>query len=172
MSMTLRELQSAVWEWAEARNLIAGSSPRTQVLKTMAELGELCDAAAKNDLDGIKDGIGDVAVTLIVIGRQLHGDTGLTRVTEAPRVSAALALDDTVEAVTYLFLFLRRSGREICDVAPVAALHRIFVCWLALDSLAREHGLSLRACLETAYNEIKDRKGRMINGTFVKEADL
>lgn len=27
-------------------------------------------------------------------------------------------------------------------------------------------------CLEAAYNEIKDRKGKLINGVFVKEADL
>lgn len=27
-------------------------------------------------------------------------------------------------------------------------------------------------CLEIAYNEIKDRNGKLINGTFVKEEDL
>ena len=26
-------------------------------------------------------------------------------------------------------------------------------------------------CLETAYNDIKDRKGRMVDGIFVKEGD-
>jgi len=25
-------------------------------------------------------------------------------------------------------------------------------------------------CMEAAYNVIKDRKGKMVNGTFVKEA--
>lgn len=29
--------------------------------------------------------------------------------------------------------------------------------------------LSMTYCLNTAYNEIKDRKGKMVNGTFVKE---
>jgi len=28
---------------------------------------------------------------------------------------------------------------------------------------------SLQSCMETAYAEIRDRKGTMINGTFVKE---
>ena len=28
------------------------------------------------------------------------------------------------------------------------------------------------SCLQLAYNEIKDRKGKMIDGVFVKEADL
>lgn len=33
-------------------------------------------------------------------------------------------------------------------------------------------GLRLEDCLESAYNEIKDRKGRLIDGKFVKESDL
>lgn len=32
--------------------------------------------------------------------------------------------------------------------------------------------LSIEECLEPAYNKIKDRKGRMIDGRFVKEEDL
>jgi NTP pyrophosphatase (non-canonical NTP hydrolase) len=28
----------------------------------------------------------------------------------------------------------------------------------------------IEGCLQDAYNEIKDRKGKMVNGTFVKEA--
>jgi NTP pyrophosphatase (non-canonical NTP hydrolase) len=34
------------------------------------------------------------------------------------------------------------------------------------------HNTSVEKCLELAWNEIKDRKGKMINGVFVKEADL
>ena len=33
-------------------------------------------------------------------------------------------------------------------------------------------GLELEDCIESAYNEISIRKGKMINGTFVKESDL
>lgn len=33
-------------------------------------------------------------------------------------------------------------------------------------------GTSIDDCAEFAYNEIKDRKGKMINGVYVKEADL
>lgn len=35
--------------------------------------------------------------------------------------------------------------------------------------LAEMYQLDLLGCLQTAYNEIKDRKGEMVNGTFVKE---
>ena len=34
---------------------------------------------------------------------------------------------------------------------------------------AKKQGLNIRDCLYLAYLEIKDRKGRMINGTFVKD---
>ncbi|UOO93563.1 MazG-like family protein [Vitreoscilla stercoraria] len=45
-------------------------------------------------------------------------------------------------------------------------------CMVVLTILAAQNGLDVVACLQDAYNEIKDRKGRMIDGVFVKEADL
>lgn len=38
--------------------------------------------------------------------------------------------------------------------------------------LAHQLDLDVTECLSIAYDEIKNRKGRMINGTFVKEEDL
>lgn len=43
---------------------------------------------------------------------------------------------------------------------------------VVLTILAAQHGLTIEECAAAAYNEIKDRKGRMVNGVFVKEADL
>lgn len=43
---------------------------------------------------------------------------------------------------------------------------------VVLTILAAQHGLLIEDCISFAYNEIKDRKGRMVNGTFVKESDL
>lgn len=43
---------------------------------------------------------------------------------------------------------------------------------VVLTILAAQHNVSIEQCIEAAWGEIKDRKGRMINGTFVKEADL
>ena len=39
-----------------------------------------------------------------------------------------------------------------------------------LNIMERE-GVSMEECLLTAYNDIKDRKGKMIDGIFVKEGD-
>lgn len=43
---------------------------------------------------------------------------------------------------------------------------------VTLIILAQQHGWSLEECLQYAYDEIKNRKGRMINDTFIKESDL
>lgn len=43
---------------------------------------------------------------------------------------------------------------------------------VVLINIAERNGYTIEECLEQAYNDIKDRKGKMINGTFVKEADL
>ena len=42
---------------------------------------------------------------------------------------------------------------------------------VTLIILVQQLGITLEECLGLAYDEIKDRKGRMINGTFIKEGD-
>lgn len=43
---------------------------------------------------------------------------------------------------------------------------------VVLINIAERNNVSLTECLEVAYGDIKDRKGRMVDGVFVKEADL
>jgi NTP pyrophosphatase (non-canonical NTP hydrolase) len=43
---------------------------------------------------------------------------------------------------------------------------------VVLINIATRNNLTITECLEAAYNDIKDRKGRMVDGVFVKEADL
>jgi NTP pyrophosphatase (non-canonical NTP hydrolase) len=42
-------------------------------------------------------------------------------------------------------------------------------CVVVLTNLAHLCGTSIEECIEAAYNEIKDRKGKMDNGTFKKD---
>lgn len=44
------------------------------------------------------------------------------------------------------------------------------VQWLM--DIAHTYGTTLKECVELAYNEIKNRKGKMIDGMFVKEGNL
>ena len=43
---------------------------------------------------------------------------------------------------------------------------------VVLINIMERNGLSLSHCMQVAYNDIKDRKGKMIDGVFVKEGDL
>jgi NTP pyrophosphatase (non-canonical NTP hydrolase) len=42
-------------------------------------------------------------------------------------------------------------------------------CVVVLTNLAELQGVSIEECIEAAYNEIKNRKGKMANGTYVKQ---
>ena len=62
---TYEELQYKVIQWACARRIIMNSTDTSQLLKAVAEMGELVDAHAKKDEAGVIDGLGDVLVCLI-----------------------------------------------------------------------------------------------------------
>ena len=40
---------------------------------------------------------------------------------------------------------------------------------IVLTNLAALEGMQIENCIDSAYNEIANRKGKMINGTFVKQ---
>lgn len=92
-----------VEEWAKEKGLDKAESSK-QFLKVTEEVGEVASALARSNQEMLKDGIGDVVVTLII--------------------------------------------------------------------LALQNGMSLNECLEMAYDEIKNRTGKMIDGVFVKASDL
>jgi NTP pyrophosphatase (non-canonical NTP hydrolase) len=43
---------------------------------------------------------------------------------------------------------------------------------VTLICVSMQLGVDFNECLKMAYDEIKDRKGKMVNGMFVKEVDL
>jgi hypothetical protein len=63
---------------------------------------------------------------------------------------------------------------ELCDAeakkdlrAQIDAIGDVMVCLINYSTM---HQLDIVSCLEAAYDEIKDRKGRMIaGGVFIKE---
>jgi len=44
-------------------------------------------------------------------------------------------------------------------------------CLVILINIAEREGTTLEECLAVAYEDIKDRKGKMIEGIFVKDED-
>ena len=99
----MNELVNLVEEWAKEKRLDK-ADPEKQMLKVIEEVGEVGASLARNNENDLRDGIGDVVVTLII--------------------------------------------------------------------LAMQNNMDLYECLNQAYSEIKNRQGKMVNGVFVKEADL
>lgn len=43
---------------------------------------------------------------------------------------------------------------------------------VVLTILAKQCGMNIEDCIDLAWNEIKDRKGKMVNGIYIKNEDL
>lgn len=102
--MTYEALQDEIITWAYERNIVNAKNTHKQFMKVTEELGELAEGINKDNQGQIKDSLGDILVTLIILAQDLNFD--------------------------------------------------------------------LLDCLNSAYNVIKNRKGKTINGVFVKESDL
>lgn len=44
--------------------------------------------------------------------------------------------------------------------------------YVVMTIYAMQKELLIEDCIKDAYNEIKDRKGKMINGVFIKQEDM
>lgn len=171
----LNPLFSLIRLWAEDRNLINGSTSDKQALKLISEFGEIGQAVtlgviAETEEQGeeavkqVADGIGDTIVVLTIMAAQ-----------EGFSIESAINefRDDTTEGYGFYRAasaigrlsdaILKRNEIEIRAFTGYAVWH--------LNELAEWFGLSLASCLELAYDEIKDRKGVMYNGAFIKSDD-
>lgn len=93
--------EQSVIAWAEERGIFLASDPKSQMMKTVSEVGELADDINKG----------------------------------------------------------RDCRLELGDVLVTLALQ------------ARMQGTTLNECLELAFDKISHRKGKMVNGVFVREGD-
>lgn len=66
---SMNNLIKQVEQWSIDKGLDKGNS-FTQYAKSSEETGEVAAALCRNDVDEIKDGIGDVVVTLIILAQQ------------------------------------------------------------------------------------------------------
>ena len=68
--MTREELEINIMEWANNKGLLSPDNSKNQVLKAMAELGELADEILKGDRKNIILELGDVEVCLTILKEQ------------------------------------------------------------------------------------------------------
>lgn len=157
--------------WAEARNLIDGSTPKKQFIKLMEEFGELCSGVSKNKIDVVKDSIGDCFVVMVILAAQRKKN----EMRQAKNVAAFTVpygnnkVDIEDHLIESLYV-LHRLSHELSSYANISVL--FMSCFVQLLEVAHHFDLDIHDCVQAAWDEIKDRKGRMIDGVFVKEGDL
>lgn len=65
--MSYAELEMKIVQWGEARKIVQNATAMSQAIKTMEETTELLDAINRKNLHDIKDAVGDIVVTLIMV---------------------------------------------------------------------------------------------------------
>lgn len=159
--MNLNELSANIRQWAVDRNLIEGAKPIAQMVKLIEEVGELYSATTTEEA---KDAIGDSYVVMTILAAQ-HGLDIETVTLDYKKIIRA---DVTVVLVSTM----GKLAHDIARSKPIDPQHVAdFVSALSYVCHTVED-FTLKEAVESAWNEIKDRKGKMINGVFVKEADL
>ena len=172
----LKQLVSNIEQWAEARNLIEGSTPEKQFLKLLEEFGELCSGISKGKLSVIKDSIGDCFVVLTILSAQRKRNEIDSVFSVSNFIDCELKglSKKTISIPEKWIIQLLHDLRNLSiDMERNMSIHDIFRGVLIdLVCICNCFNIDFMECVEIAWNEIKDRKGRMIEGVFVKEEDL
>ena len=152
-----------VLSWARERGIYEHSTALMQSYKSLSEYGELADALAKGDTHGTKDGIGDVSVTVVnvaaIVGADIYRVHKFNGRTSRAMFELHNALGILLDETSTL------KGAAKGNVSEAAS--RAFG---ALAAIAHNEHLAFHDCLATAWDSIKDRRGKMVQGgVFVKE---
>lgn len=160
-----------VKRWAHERNLIEGSDSITQYLKLVSELGELADDINKKQ--DVRDSVGDCLVVLIILGEQNYVSNSRYIRCFADIVNGDVAYRGEQSPKVYGMWLADAVGRIGKQLSRDRCIDdQIVDCVSHLSAIADlSGGYTLAHCLEHAYNEIKDRKGVMLDGVFIKEDD-
>ncbi|MDY0191015.1 MAG: MazG-like family protein [Desulfuromonas sp.] len=164
--LTFEQFQTNVQQWSTARGIYEHSGALAQALKAVSEVGELADATIKNDLDALKDAIGDVAVCLVNVASMT--DSTLDEVYIFDDVKVERSAPQIVAHVSYMVAHVSLAAAESILCEPIDdALNGAFY---SLYATANVNNLDFLDCCSAAWDEIKDRTGHMVaGGAFVKD---
>ena len=168
---TIQELVPLIQEWAKERRIYEQLTPFDELLKTHEEVGELIKACYDSDRIGIRDAIGDTLVTLInyCYFRRENFNTIFLN---------ALSLKNNINdncvilsfSVNKLLIELLHSEYKMSKYNYTGNCYtQILYIVKYLNFITHSANTTLEECLNIAYNEIKDRKGKIINRKFIKD---
>ena len=166
MKMTIQELIKKIEQWAIDRELDKNGTVEGQLIKTAEEVSELIIGMSKGNLLEIKDAIGDVFVTLVV-GNMIDMHFDINDIYEIANSGSLMSIRRKYD----LIHFATQKIYELTSAERYTKGHVGFMIENLLD-VCEWYELDFIDCVESAYNEIAERKGVVKNGTFIKEDDL
>jgi len=161
---TKMNLEKKVQQWFVDRNLHE-ANPVKQFLKLMEESGELFEGIAKDKSELIYDALGDIQVVMIGLEQQINNGA---------QISANEQELELLLMVSSLGNISQKLYSHVCHNETQTPLIKSDIMFLdsVINSVSIFNGTNTENCLQIAYDAIKDRKGKMIDGVFVKEEDL
>ena len=160
----MKQLIENVVQWGKDRGLDKVGH-LAQAKYTLKKTAELLDAYADGDVDKINDAIGDILVTLIVGAS--NDDEILQELTELiltykykPLPVQDLDFFDHYEKLIFRsgMLYKYQNYNNYQDFY-------VTLFWLC----SSVSNLSFQDCLQLAYDEIKNRTGKLVDGQFIKD---
>ena len=160
----MNELIAKIEQWAEDRNIIKGSKPIDQAMKLFSEFGELADNVGKGR--DCRDDIGDILVVLTIICKQCKEsiNVAVDNVVSNPYCFESNVKISVIELGMTITSMLHENNSDPLMFNVEGAL-------CDLNDICMVNGYTLKECVQIAYDDIKDRKGLMHNGVFIKESD-
>lgn len=156
-----------VKQWFIDRDLENGGRLDKQSLKLSEEFGELCAGYLKKNEQLTKDSIGDCAVVIVGLALLIKVDVQeiFEEVSFIENKDVMLSFKWLSANISNFQLNKDLTSKKMCRYNIAHSIGY-------LKSISKALGYSFDECFELAYQEIKDRKGRWIDGSFVKEEDL
>ena len=156
-----------VKQWFIDHDLENGGRLDKQSLKLSEEFGELCAGYLKKNEKLTKDSIGDCAVVIVGLALLIRDDVqGIFKDSERFREK------EVMECFKSLNLHISEFQLSQDLVDKKMCRHNLMCSVRYLRIISYALGYNFEECFELAYQEIKNRKGLWIDGSFVKEEDL
>jgi len=164
MKIKFEDIKTLVEGWAEKKGILEHGKPAKQLLKTLEEITELHTAIEDYNLKEIEDAIGDVVVTLIIYAK-------MKNITLFPNGSEELSDSKGTAQDPY---FLLDNCNKLMQLEKftndtIEKYYTVQMMLFLLNQIANRFNLKIWECLHSAYKVISDRKGKMIDGQFVKD---
>lgn len=154
--------------WAKERGLDKVDA-RAQYTKLIEEQGELAKAIVQKNIEGhsgVLDSIGDYQVTLIIYCLIRDIRIAFWKTVINPKEFTTEKLYMNLVSTSSKIIANYNKGLVTNEIRSIENTFQL------LSLVAGKYDTTLEDTLELAYNEIKDCKGRLVNGVFIKGDDF